>query len=1586
MTSQSIRRVGAALAIPVLVAIALTTSDRGDAPAAPRSYDAHGAGHYVVLLEDSVSHPAVLARRHAANHDARLTYVYRSAIKGYAATMTASAAAAAGRDPAVLSVEPDMMMEPAGEEEEGEEGEEGEEPVPQDLTHNLERVFVADSYEDACEDPEYTPSPGINPNFGIDCVDDKRVDVDIAVIDGGVDDDEDVNLYKRVDCAHPENPYSVRTRPYVPPPGPEDPNYELWHPSQTLGGESGCLENSGEPGDLTGYDEFPEDNGGHGLAVARRVAGVDNDIGLVGLATGARVWSLKLSGGANMSEGGMLPALVGEGVGPGVAAYSFNEGEGSILHDTGNEHLGTLEGATWDPNGKYGAALRFDGKDDRVTIADDVELDGHNSFTLTAWVRPETLTEWTPVLAKRGSEPLSGVGLYAQGDQGTPAGRVFAGSSATVNAPVALKANEWSFLSFSSDGEYLRFYVNGQPVGKVPALDAASNSADLLLGHDPVTGTYFKGLIDELRIWSVAWPNSRMPSLMVRPIPTHAPDPPIAAYAFNEGTGTTLTDVVGDHDGTIEGATWEAFGKRGRALAFDGTDDLVKIADANDLDLTGSFTLEAWVRPDTLTDGSVLTKGETPGGKLSGYWLNAAYTEGKPAGIAANSGTVKTVSGPSALPTEVWSHLALTSDGETLRLYVGGKLVASEAAVAVPATSAPLKIGQSLTGHFDGLIDEVIIYDQTLTEAQIKRDLKAPVLYDPNLALSSGIAAVDYVHEHADEIEVAQLIWGCALPWEGAPEQTPIPRWVRCSKANGEALNAAIDATVEEGVVFVAAAGNTSVNTTSIGSPQNNPNVIVSTTSLDVDGVPTMTREPFEIDDGMEDVKPVDISYGSNVTIASPFVAAFTSGSTPYVAGAAAVLASQCDPDSAEDVHHIMDTLVGEGNPAARVTGGWDDNSHDGHKEALLDLGNEEVFDPVMIGEEQPQVSCDFSHPRPVAAYSFDEGSGASVRDSAGSHDGSVEGASWTASGRYGPALDFDGTNNLVKVADAADLDLTKTFTLEAWVKPDSVAATRPVIAKGVNSPLNGYTLGLDETTAKPRGWIASEGSFKSAAAPSGVSTGAWSHLAATYDGKWLRVYVNGELEESKETTLGAGVTAANLEIGHSVFSSSYFDGLIDEVRVYDEVLNENQVEGDMDTRVGLDQAPVAAYSFDEGSGASVRDHARNHDGEIEGARWVTGGKYGPALDFDGTNDWVKVADAADLDLTKTFTLEAWVKPDSLSSPIRSVLAKAENPGTGLTGYQLLASFAGKPGGYVANAGTVAIFGGPNALPTGQWSHVALSSDGATLRLYVNGSQVATAAAIAAAGTAAPLRIGHNPVSNGYFDGLIDEVRVYNEAIGQGQIESDRDAPVNPPPPVAAYSFEEGSGTAVEDWAGIHDAAVEGATWTVSGRHGGALDFDGTNDLVKVADAPDLDLTKTFTLEAWVKPDSLSGASAIAKAEAPGGKSSGYWLSAANAGAKPAGTAAAAGSSAGVEGPASLPTGQWSHVALSSDGTTLRLYVNAKQVATAAAIDAAATAATLEVGHNPVTGGYFDGLIDEVRVYNQALGRSQIEADLDSGG
>jgi glucose/arabinose dehydrogenase len=201
----------------------------------------------------------------------------------------------------------------------------------------------------------------------------------------------------------------------------------------------------------------------------------------------------------------------------------------------------------------------------------------------------------------------------------------------------------------------------------------------------------------------------------------------------------------------------------------------------------------------------------------------------------------------------------------------------------------------------------------------------------------------------------------------------------------------------------------------------------------------------------------------------------------------------------------------------------------------------------------------------------------------------------------------------------------------------------------------------------------------------------------------------------------------------------------------------------------------VGAWSFDEASGTTATDASGSgNNGAISGpAR--TAGKFGNALSFDGVNDWVTVNDANSLDLTNRMTLEAWVRPTGLGD-WRTVLLK-ERPGH--LAYALYGSTDnGRPAGHVFTNADIALRG-PSALVANTWSHLAFTYDGATTRLYVNGTQVATAALTGNALTSSsPLRIGGNSVWGEWFSGAIDEVRIYNRALTATEIATDRDTAI----------------------------------------------------------------------------------------------------------------------------------------------------------------------------------------------------------------
>jgi Concanavalin A-like lectin/glucanases superfamily len=203
-----------------------------------------------------------------------------------------------------------------------------------------------------------------------------------------------------------------------------------------------------------------------------------------------------------------------------------------------------------------------------------------------------------------------------------------------------------------------------------------------------------------------------------------------------------------------------------------------------------------------------------------------------------------------------------------------------------------------------------------------------------------------------------------------------------------------------------------------------------------------------------------------------------------------------------------------------------------------------------------------------VAAYSFNEGAGTSVADASGNGlTGTISGATWSTQGRFGNALSFNGTNAWVTVGATALLNLTTGMTLEAWVFPTAHSASwnNVIIKERVNGEV--YNLYSNIDISVPTVYVvraAAPNAPLDARGTSQLPLNAWSHLAATYDGATLRLFVNGVQVGSRALT-GALLTSTGvLRIGGNSIWGEFFKGQIDEIRIYNRALTPAEIQADM--------------------------------------------------------------------------------------------------------------------------------------------------------------------------------------------------------------------------------------------------------------------------------------------------------------------------------------------------------------------------------------------------------------------------------------
>ena len=436
-----------------------------------------------------------------------------------------------------------------------------------------------------------------------------------------------------------------------------------------------------------------------------------------------------------------------------VGYWSMNEGTGTVAGDgSGNGNRGTLTGGpTW-VDGKRGKALNFDGVDDYVNIGSDASLDqiGLGARTVTAWINARSLGEsnFGRIIDKSQGTAVGWL-LYLCNSDSCVNGFRFNQTTTGANNDIydarnVLTFNKWIHVAFTYSGTVgtpAIFYIDGKSVTVSTrttgdgSLDDDSANVATIGGNTPADRT-FNGLIDEVRVYNRALSAGEIQTLYKSGAAKFAPptDKGLVGYwSMNEGTGTVAGDGSGNENrGTLTGGPTWVDGKRGKALNFDGNDDLVNAGSATSLDQLPAITVSAWIYPRNVAAASddVFSKRTAAG--ASGWKFGPSSTgAGRLSFVVDYDTDLNHTSNSNVISANVWQHIAISWDGSTsaanARIYINGvettyAQTTNGTTNRVSDAANPLTIGAQSDGGnpYNGLIDEVRIYNRALSAAEIQ--------------------------------------------------------------------------------------------------------------------------------------------------------------------------------------------------------------------------------------------------------------------------------------------------------------------------------------------------------------------------------------------------------------------------------------------------------------------------------------------------------------------------------------------------------------------------------------------------------------------------------------------------------------------------------------------------------------------------------------------------------------------------------------------------------------------------------------------------------------------------------------------------
>lgn len=596
-----------------------------------------------------------------------------------------------------------------------------------------------------------------------------------------------------------------------------------------------------------------------------------------------------------------------------------------------------------------------------------------------------------------------------------------------------------------------------------------------------------------------------------------------------------------------------------------------------------------------------------------------------------------------------------------------------------------------------------------------------------------------------------------------------------------------------------------------------------------------------------------------------------------------------------------------------------------------------------------------------------------------------------------GASLALNGTTQYLTAADCPDFDFgSGDFTVEAWVYATTIQNSC-VAAKGANAAFGPFRIQYAVTTGIVTGYASTNGSSWITVTGSAVSANTWTHLALVRYGTSLQMYVNGVAAVSPGTVSGAVTTNSTVvSIGATSDAAAFVAGYVDNLRItkgqaiYTTAFTPSAVPFSIAGDDPYWDNVVLAMHMDGANGGTTFADLKGKTPTIVGGvtTSTTASKFGGASAYfdgvDASNTALTFADSADWHFPGAFTVEFWMNPSG--SKLYWLYLQADTIGTPCP-FRITTTAAGNlidVFGSSDNASWLFTTGlsSSTVMVPGTWYHVALTDDGTTVRLFINGAMEASRATWTRVDSSQTLRIGGGATATDReFNGYLDDLRVtkgvaryttsftptaYAFAVVGGDPHYSKVV-------LGLHMDGANAGTAFVDTAGKTVTATNATTSTTQFKFGTAASFTGAASYLTVANHADFDFgSGDFCIEFFVRPATVSAVKGFL-AKRTSNATFAPFVIRMDATSHVVAESSLNGTTFGVSitSAATLSATTWYHIAYTRSGNVFTLYIDGTASGTPVTLSGALTTnADVVVIGSADTGGslQLDGYIDDLRI------------------